>query len=261
MDIDTKMDELIKKYMNKYKEFVGVEPNNNSKYNEESFLEIMARSLAFWYLEKIEPSFDSSFINNLELQQKCFYVDQMYNGTIEDIMTKFNDNQQKIIFDRCEILKNKERNNEILKMKKKLKIINDISKQLYDKFVKEINENNGYINASFNFMMEQIIADKILQIRSLENEDSLINNFCPTIWLINQTLMREFYENYINKTNELKNKLPNNYLVDKLISNEFIEYMKFMYNNYPDKYGKELREKFKQNKFCDSAELYYELNK
>lgn len=120
MEIDTKMDELIKKYMNKYKEFVGVEPNNNSKYNEESFLEIMARSLAFWYLEKIEPSFDSSFINNLELQQKCFYVDQMYNGTIEDIMTKFNDNQQKIIFDRCEILKNKERNDEILKMKKKL---------------------------------------------------------------------------------------------------------------------------------------------
>jgi len=45
--MDTKMNEMIKKYMDKYKEFVGVEPNNNSKYDEESFLEIMARSLAF----------------------------------------------------------------------------------------------------------------------------------------------------------------------------------------------------------------------
>ena len=73
---------------------------------------------------------------------------------------------------------------------------------------------------------------------------------------------------------KLKNLKNNNYtllysfyqlllypLVDKLINNEFLEYIKFMYTNYPAKYGEEISKKYKQENFCDAGEIYYELTK
>jgi len=244
-------------YSNKFEEFVGIKINSNGKYNQNQMLEIMARSLAFWYLEKIDASFDLS----LELQTQCFYVSEMYCSLLKSIMDKFNNVQQKIIFDRFEILKNKNRNNEILNIKKKLLVISNVSIQLYDKFITNINDNNGYVITSFNFMIDEIINNKIFTIRQIAKNNDLIEIFKPIIWLANQTLMREFYEKYNYKFNELKNKCPDNILVDKFIDNEFIIYFKFMYNNYPDKYGEEIKKKYDQVTFCDGAELYYELNR
>ena len=106
------MNNYIKEYMDKYKKYVDIEQIYISKYDEKSILEIMARVLAFWYLQKIEYVSKFLFTNNLELQERYFYLEKNYYDTLEDIIIKFNNNKQKIIFDRCEILK-KERHEAI----------------------------------------------------------------------------------------------------------------------------------------------------
>lgn len=113
------------------------------------------------------------------------------------------------------------KNDEIIKIRKKMEILNDISKQLYNDCIKE----------TFND----------------------INILDPVNWLANQENMRKLYESYINKT-----ILSNNTLTENLINNKLIKYMKFMYDNYPIGFGDELIKKCKNKEIWDGAEIYYE---
>lgn len=118
------------------------------------------------------------------------------------------------------------KNNIISKIRKRMEILNNISKQLYDECIKEFNYNTN------------------------EKDIKVLD---PVNWLVNQENMRILYESYTNKT-----ITSNNILTEQLIDNKFIRYMKFMYDNYPIGFGKELLNKYKNKEKYDSAEIYYE---
>lgn len=230
-----------KMYVDKYKEFVGIDPTEKNKYDEKAFLEIMARSLAFWWLEKTNPSIDTISLSktfNKDEIQSCFDIDKKYDEIVGDIATKFNENQRKIIYDRFKILKNSERNNKISQIRKKLQILSKLSKQLYDDCIKD----------------EEI---------SEEEKKQLLN---PTKWLSNQQNMREYYEHYIQYTKEISEikieeigNVLDDITVKELVNNKFVKYMKFMYDNYPVGYGETIKAKHKNKEFYDGAEIYYEM--
>jgi hypothetical protein len=232
-------------YMNKYNEYVGVNPNDNIKFSEKSILEIMARSLSFWMLEKILPSFEMDEITTI----KCFYIDNKIKETIQYIEDNFTKKQKDTILTRSELLENKERNEEINIIRKKLKILADISNELYKNALNEQIENykkNQEIDEIFN---------------AIELREDILN---PSNWLNNQSLMRKKYEEDTSYSNQLTFDIPNDEgVIIKYTSKDFIEtnidrYMKFMYNNYPIGYGEDLINQIKINGFCDSAEIYYD---
>lgn len=232
-------------YMNKYNEYVGVNPNDNKKYSEKSFLEIMARSLSFWRLEQILPSFEMDEITTI----KCFYIANKIKETIQNIKDNFTKKQQDIILTRSELLENKERNEEINIIRKKLNILANISNELY----------NAALNEQIKDYKKNQEIDEIFN--AIELRKDILN---PSNWLDNQTLMRKKYEEDTSYSNQLTFDIPNDEgVIIKYTSKDFIEtnidrYMKFMYNNYPIGYGEELIKNFKINGFCDGAEIYYE---
>lgn len=113
----------------------------------------------------------------------------------------------------------------ISKTRKKMKILNDISLHLYNECIKEMIYDSDEEN------------NKILD---------------PVNWLVNQEIMRKLYESYINKT-----MVSDNIWTKQLSNNNFIKYMKFMYDNYPVGFGKELLNKYENNEICDASAIYY----
>ena len=77
----------------------------------------------------------------------------------------------------------------------------------------------------------------------------------PTIWIYNQTQMRQSWE--IFKADIMKTKD-----FGKLMLNcSFSKYMKFMYDTYPAGFGDEIKNCYENGLVCDGAEIYHKLTK
>ena len=207
-------------YLKRYEGFVGTSPLYEREYTESQFIEIMSRSLAFWRLEHIEPypNMDE------ELMIRSTFVTDMFIDTLEYVAYMFNDEHKEKILDRTKILGDRVRNDNIQKIIDKIKIISNISHKLH-------------LNAK----------------KYSEKIDTKCILLDPDSWLANQSTMRDSYEMYLDKISELDHSMKST-----LLNNDFIKYIKFMYDNYPIGYGYEMSIRYNNNRFCDSSEIYYE---
>lgn len=75
----------------------------------------------------------------------------------------------------------------------------------------------------------------------------------PTSWLANQKQMRVSWEAYQTKMNSLADPIKN-----IMMSNEFAQYMEFMYVSYVEGFGQSVLDR---HGHCDGAEVYVDLMK
>jgi len=76
----------------------------------------------------------------------------------------------------------------------------------------------------------------------------------PTVWLYNQEKMRKMWEGFKSK---LEGMPP--LVGSMMINNSFGDYMKFMYDNYPEGFGKKIMEAYNKGVKFDGARVFKEL--
>lgn len=209
--------ELDEEFKRKYKEYVGVEPTDtsNSFFTEKQQIERYAKNIAFWKKELVDATFDSDG----KTLARSFMISQAHSNIMNKIKKKFSPEIQKKIIERVEQLLDDKRNDELKKIKKKLNIIYNVACAYY----KEAKNN---------------ICD----------EDTCLID--PVVWISNQDMMREIWENF-----------KNDCIGEMLINNSFGTYMQFMYDSYPPNFQNETKRRIDEFGCMDGAEIYYDLTK
>ena len=97
-------------------------------------------------------------------------------------------------------------------------------------------------NLELNFTKSKELYSKCLD----EDQENVII-LEPSEWLYNQDTMRAIWEKYKNNTSS------------PFYTGSYRKYFSFMYNSYPDGFGRIMSEKLSENLSIDGAEIYYEL--
>lgn len=114
------------------------------------------------------------------------------------------------------------------------------------------------------------IIDELSEIRlRLEKMDDIskklyikcMNTKCenlpdPVNWIYNQDIMRKAWEEYINKNSDVDIPI---FMKKLMLNNDFSNYMKFMYENYPSGFGNKIKQACDKKEKFDGAKIYYDL--
>ena len=76
----------------------------------------------------------------------------------------------------------------------------------------------------------------------------------PITWIHNQDKMRSSWEDYNKDMSSMPDLMRN-----MMLNNSFSTYMSFMYDTYPDGFGRELKYCYDNNIVCDGAEIFIKL--
>ena len=95
-------------------------------------------------------------------------------------------------------------------------------------------------------------SEKLYQICVDECPDLLD----PTIWIYNQTQMRQSWE--IFKADMV---MKDNIVSTLMLNCSFSKYMEFMYDTYPVGFGDEIKNCYENDLVCDGAEIFHKLTK
>lgn len=78
----------------------------------------------------------------------------------------------------------------------------------------------------------------------------------PTIWLMNQDIMRKSWEMF---TDRYRHNKEMSMMIDPKL-NSFAKYMTFMYDKYPVGFGEELSTHYRNGTVCDGEEIFRRLS-
>lgn len=135
-----------------------------------------------------------------------------------------------------------------------MKYTNKIGKDFKDQVMKRVSELLDLDRAhKIQDIRKRLIVSYKLAEKLYEDAKEHIaledlESFHPKNWLSNQDQMRKCW--FDSKNQDFSH-------IDQ--QNSFYKYMQFMYDYYPENFGKEISDRIEKNDFLDGAEVYYML--